>query len=133
MNKQLLEDMIEDLEQAKRLIERRLRALYAMNTGVHVDNANVPVISELTDKSNIGNSIKAEIDKRRQEIMSQIEQIRTQATEQVGTLKNSTPMTNGSSGLANMPNMLSGFRNGVPLNLKVLEEPYRIKQSDENE
>jgi hypothetical protein len=125
MNNQLLEDMIEDLEQVKRLIERRLRVLYAMSASGPVEN--VPVISELINRSDIGNSIKAEIDKRRQEIMLQVEQIRTQTSEQIGALKNSMPMTNSPLGPTNVPglNMLGGFGNGVSLNLKLPERPHQ--------
>jgi hypothetical protein len=71
MDKRLLNEMVEDLEQIKRLVERHLRALRAMGA----DQSDAFADSESTHK----NDIKAEIERQRQTIMAQVEQAKAQA------------------------------------------------------
>lgn len=80
MDKQFLEDMIEDLEQAKRLIERRLRVLRAMAGGTAPSENPSQAMSLKSD-------LKAEIERQRLEIMAQVSQIKTQATQVANTAR----------------------------------------------
>jgi len=93
MDRQLLEDMIEDLEQAKRLIERRLRALYAMGVSVGI-TSDAPVGRGSIDR----NDLKIEIERQRQAIMAQVEQVKAQAMATVNASHSGNSMFGGMSG-----------------------------------
>jgi len=108
MDKQLLADMIGELEQAKRLIERRLRALYDLNGGASPKQVEARTFSEPIGTGDI----RAEIDKRRQEIMVEVERTRAQAMAQVAAAKSNIPTAGGISGLKTPG--ASGVHGGAP-------------------
>lgn len=113
MDEKILREMIEEQKQIIANAQKQLNKLYEMATqsGIAIDAPQAPNL----------NSIKSEIDKKRQELIRKAEQIRADAMRQA---QSAMASAKGATEMANMP---FGFA-GMPAGLPALGAPDREKK-----
>jgi len=134
MDEQFVTELIEDLEHMRQLLDRCVRRLRSQVPSV-VSTASAPV--RITEPQN---DIRAEIERQRREIMSQVEQVKTQAlqTAAAARTRSSMPaagasgMGMGLAGIANLgsptPEVLEKLRRQITEKIQAGDKPEKSNE-----